>query len=155
MALPLSRKVHVLLAQFHVSLVDDFRDDVRAVAQVVVDEVGLAVLHLVHGELLLSVRLDVGELVVVINRLDSEGLFALEDVVELERKRVGALVFVYRLGDVTLESESCSRVCANCAAGTYCAGPVEAVIEDRSAGWMMTFRSGSPPWAVMSCSVKL
>ena len=33
--------------------------------------------------------------------------------------------------------------CASCAAGTNCGGPLEATIAERSAGWTITFRSGS------------
>ena len=93
----------MLLADLDVSLVHDLRDDVGAVAQVVVDEVGLAVLHLVHAELLAGRRLDVGELVVVVDRLDGERVFVLERVVELELERIRTLVLVYGLGDVALQ----------------------------------------------------
>ena len=104
MALSLAREFHFLLAQLYISAVHDLRDYVGSFPEVVSDEIGLAVLHLIHAELFRRIGLDVGELVVVIDRLDIEGGFIrLVDIVELELRWIGALVLVNGLFNMRLK----------------------------------------------------
>ena len=63
-----------VLADFEIAIIDDLGHDVSAIFQLEGDEIGLAVLHLVDGELFRSRRLDVGELVIVVDRRNIEGL---------------------------------------------------------------------------------
>ncbi len=66
---------------------------------------GFAVFHLIDTELLRRIRLDVGEPVVVIDRLNVERSFVcLVGIVELEPRRIGAFVLIHRLLDVRLQS---------------------------------------------------
>src|SRR5260370_29729852 len=84
-ALPLAREIHALLTQLDVPVVHHLGDDVCTLAQIVVDEIGPAGLHLVHTELLRCISLDVGELVIVVHRLDIERrLVGLEGIVEFQ-----------------------------------------------------------------------
>jgi hypothetical protein len=86
------REVHLLLAQFDITQVHPLRDYLGVVAQLVVHKIGIAVLHLVHAELFGCIGLDVGEFVVVINRLDIEGSFVgVECAIKFELQRVGAV----------------------------------------------------------------
>ncbi len=81
-----------------------FGNDVGSFAKIVSDEVGLTVPELVDGKLLWSIGLDVGEFVVVVDRLDVErSLVRLECVVEFQLHRIGALVRVNGLGHVRLQ----------------------------------------------------
>ena len=70
------------------------RDSVGSFPEVVGDEVGLAVLHLIHAELFRRIRLDVSEFVVVVDRLDIEGEMCIRD--RLNGARLAGLAF----GDV-------------------------------------------------------
>jgi len=82
-----------------------FGIDVGPFPQVVGDEVRFAVLHLVHAELFGGIGLDVGEFVVVIDRLNVEGRFVrLVGIVELELCWIGALVLIYGLFNMRLKS---------------------------------------------------
>ena len=70
-----TREFHLFLAQLDVAIVHDLRNDVGTIAEFIGDQIWLAVLHLVHAELLGRIGLDVRELVVVVDRLDIEGRF--------------------------------------------------------------------------------
>src|ERR1700679_120173 len=116
LGLPL--KVELALADFEVALIDHGGDDVGAVLQLEGDEVGLAVLQLVDGQLLGGRRLDVGELVIVIDGRDIEGRFAVIAVIELQplRRILGAKLF-YRCGGAGLCHLRLSAGCIHFAGG--------------------------------------
>src|SRR6266566_6424703 len=69
-AAPLEREL--LLADSQIPLVHNLRDDVDAVGEVKVDEIGLAILDFVNRRFFLGAALDVGEFLVVIDRGDGE-----------------------------------------------------------------------------------
>ncbi len=73
-----------LLADFHVSVIHNLGDDVRAVAELVADRIRLAIFQFVNGKLLRGRRLDVGELGIVVDGFDVERLIVAVDVVELQ-----------------------------------------------------------------------
>ena len=103
-------------------------------------------------------RFDVGELVVVIDRLDIERRFVrFVDVVKLELSWIGALVLVNSLFGTRLKRGKSCQTCSSWAAGTNCGMPLAATIAERSAGSTITFRSGLVPGVEpdMSWSVKL
>ncbi len=134
-----------MLADFEIALIDHRGDDVGAVLQLEGDEVGLAVLQLVDGELLRGRRLDVGEFVVVIDRGDIEGAFVVEGVIELQcLGRVVGAELLDGVGGVGLgELRLRMRRQPLREAGTSCVAPLAAAREDGSDGSMTTFRSGS------------
>jgi hypothetical protein len=61
-------KAQSLLSECEVALVHNLGNDVDTIGQLKVDEIGFAVLYLINGGFFLSARLDIGELVVVIDR---------------------------------------------------------------------------------------
>ena len=108
--LPLSFKVHALFADLDVTLVHHLGDDVRAFAEIVIDEVRLAVFHLVHAEFLRRTGFDVGEFVVVIDGLDVEGVIVALHFVDSSRIRASWDRHFYRHPPpLRLRSTRCSE----------------------------------------------
>src|SRR5262245_50464809 len=76
-------------AECQVTSLEDLRDDVRVAAHLEIDDGRSAVLELVQGRQLLGFGLDVGELAVVPDGFDEEGLLVLRrPVSELQTSRV-------------------------------------------------------------------
>lgn len=75
------------LADSQIAVVHNLGDDVNAIAQVKVDEIRLAIFHLVDGWFLLGIALDVGKFFVMVDGGNRKGgacgLFA---VAVVERK---------------------------------------------------------------------
>ncbi len=81
----------VFLADGEVAGVDDFGDDVDAVVELEVDEIGLSVFHFVESRCFTRGAFDVGEGVIVVDGGDQErfaGGLGFENVVELDLLRV-------------------------------------------------------------------
>ena len=99
---------HSLLTQDQISAVDDLRDDVCAVLVVEIDEVWLAVFHLVDRRSLTRSGLDVREVVIVVDLENQKGRetgLLVEVVVELELGRVVLLVGSNLLNIITKRGE--------------------------------------------------
>ena len=84
----LSPELHLLLAHLQVTVVDHFRNDVAAILQLEIDQVGLSILDLIDGGLFTGFAVDVGEGIVVEDGCDLEWLLVLVAILELQRRGI-------------------------------------------------------------------
>ena len=105
MTLPLAREIHALFAKLDVAGIHDLGNDVSPFPEIVVHQIGFTVPHLIDAEFLGSRGLDVGELVVVVDRLNVEWrLVGFERIIKFQLQWIRALIFINGLLDVGFES---------------------------------------------------
>jgi hypothetical protein len=93
----------LFFADGEIARVDDLRSDVDAVLDLEADQIGFPVLQLVESRFLTRRTPDVGKRIVVVNRCYlerlSRGLW-IEDVVEVEFRRVSRAKMIFLVGNV-------------------------------------------------------
>jgi len=130
LAIRLPRDICALLANLQITAVDKITDDVNAVLILELNQVGLAILHLIEAGYFVRIDGNVGELVIAKDGMNVEGRFiAFEAVVERKLLRVHGPVLVFVGAHLLLRvfSHACQfglsplklRFCARSLRGRY------------------------------------